>query len=202
MTDAFWTTLIASFLSAVAALSGVALTNSHALRRHQAELQEKLRGQQREIIAEIVLAGRQWASRQEIWVPAVSKMNRNDLMEYAQTDSSKAMGDVLERLNVAFVKADLFIPNGSLKDEITWLAEFVQTFPSKVIGPVMENREDFDHVILGLRAVDMFSRKLLGMSRNASTRLGVQDPATKGKPDRLRQLFKGVPKVSRRGKGV
>ncbi|MEY9775585.1 hypothetical protein [Arthrobacter sp. MW3 TE3886] len=202
MNDAFWTTLIASTLSAAAALSGVALTNRHAMHRHQAEQQEKLRGQQREIIAEIVLAGREWANRQEVWVPAVSKMNSKDLMEFAQTDSSKAMGEVLQRLNVALVKADLFIPNGSLKDEINWLAEFVQTFPDKVIGPVMENREDFDHVILGLRAVHMFSGKLLVMSKHASALLGVKDMAAERKPRGLLQASKRVPNIFRRGKGV
>lgn len=111
MTDAFWTTLIASLVSAAAALGGVNLTNIHALKRHQAELQEKLRGQQREIIAEIVLAGREWANNQWVWLGAITQMNDKDLMGFAQTDASKIMGDVLVRLNVALVKADLFIPN-------------------------------------------------------------------------------------------
>lgn len=200
MIDAFWTTLLASSLSATAALSGVALTNRHAYRRHQGELQEKQRGQQREIIAEIVLAGREWASRQEIWVPAVSQMTSKDLMEYAQTDTSKETGEVLQRLNVALVKADLFIPNGSLKDEIHWLAEFVQTFPDKVIGPVMENREDFDHVVLGLRAVRIFSMKLFVMSKHASELLGVKD-LTALKRRKLPWPPKGMTKIFGRRKG-
>lgn len=202
MTDAFWTTLIASLLSATAALSGVALTNRHALRRHQAEQQEKLRGQQREIIAEIVLAGREYADRQWVWVAAIGQMNEKDFVEFAQTDASKSMGDVLDRLNVALVKADLFIPASDLKEEITSLAEFVQSFPTSGLGPVIEHPGDLSKIVNGQHAVDTFRSKLFTMSKNASHRLGVQDPLAQNKRGRLGTRLAAAWSTFKEGKGV
>ena len=195
MTDPFWTTLTASLLSATAALSGVALTNQHALRRHQAELQEKLRGQQREIVSEIVLAGREWANYQQMWIPMVSQMVEKDFLEFAQTDTSKAMGEVLTRLNVACVKADLFVPAGLVKDQIAWLAEFVQTFPQKVTGPIMEKPKDPEVVATGLHELVMFRSELHVMSRNASARLGVRESPVTSPPSmgqRIREAWRVI----------
>jgi hypothetical protein len=176
MTDAFWTTLVASLVSASAALGGVSLTNKHTYRRQRHEMQEKALGQQREIVADIVLTGRNWASRQEVLIPAYSKMSNSDLLEFAQTDTTKTMGEIVDRLNMALVKADLFIPTSSaLREDITWLADFVNAHAENVIGPVMKNRGDFEQVLSSLRQIYTFRNRLLVTSKHATGVLGVQD---------------------------
>lgn len=134
------------------------------------------------------MTGRNWASRQEVLIPAYSKLSNSDLLEFAQTDTTKTIVEIVDRLNMALVKADLFIPTGgALRADIRWLADFVNAYAENVMGPVMKNRGDFEHVLAGLRQTYTFRNRLLAMSKHATTVLGVQDFVPVEKPNTPRK---------------
>jgi hypothetical protein len=152
---AFWSALAASLISASAALTGVWFSNRDHLRRHRETLREEALRGQRDLVADTLLAGREWHALQETLLPARARMSMDDLTEFVETDTAVRMRDVTKELQVALTRANLFLADNELRQVVKALTDFIETFPDVIVGPIMKERT-VEAVGLGLRGMTQF----------------------------------------------
>lgn len=158
--DAFWAALAASLISAGAALCGVALSNRHQTIRHRETLREEALAGQRKLVAEALIAGREWTEIQFVIVPMMSRMSEADLVEFVETDTARRLTELSRALQVALTQARLFLADAELRGAIAVLQEFLATFPDKVNGPIRREPDKVEHVFAGIRELSKFRNSL------------------------------------------
>jgi hypothetical protein len=158
--SALWTTVAASLISSTAALTGVWFSNRDHLRRHRETLGEEALKGQRHLVADVLLAGREWHGIEEFLLPARFKMSMDELMEFSNTDSARRRYEVNKDLQVALTRANLFLADDKLRTVVKTLSGFIDTFAEAVVGPILKEPRDFEAVVAGIRAVTGFRNTL------------------------------------------
>lgn len=87
----------APILATIGTLLGVTITVRGTSQTYQHSLIEKRKDHQRELIGELIANAQQWCGLLDAVYPAITKMSSNDMMEFANTDSGRQMGGIVER---------------------------------------------------------------------------------------------------------
>lgn len=91
-------------LAAIGALLGVTITVGGASRTYRHGLIEKRRDHQRELVGDLIATTQQWCGLLDVAYPAMAKMSANDMMEFADADSGRRLGELSTGVQVGLIK--------------------------------------------------------------------------------------------------
>jgi len=131
--------LIASAISATAALGGVALANRSQQSRHREVLREDAVALQRELIAQVLLAGRSWQRQAFILVVVLGKASTDEMVELAGTDVVERAGTLLAELDGAATRAALATSDSQVQKVVSAIADFIHAFGEEILAPVVNS---------------------------------------------------------------
>lgn len=152
--------IVTGAFTLVAALGGVALTQRHATREAHRARAEVRRGEQRRVLSELVIAGRQKVSIYQVILPAFHKFGDKDHTEFVETDTGKELSRVNAEMARTLVQASLLVGDSPVLQAIGNIRMLDLQFPDKAVGPSMDKKLGFEGVIQGLRHVTALSGAL------------------------------------------
>lgn len=129
------TTLILGLAAPFSALAGVWMTQKHVTRENREERVERRRDAQRRILVELMDAGRTWISQAEIMVIFYTKFNEQHFLDFVDSDTAKAHGEVMSRMHLALAEARLAIADDPLGRHISMLSVLIDQIPDKAYKP-------------------------------------------------------------------
>ena len=99
-----WVKNWAPIIATVGALIGVMVTVRGASRTYHHGLIEKRKDHQRELVGELLANTQQWCGLLDVIYPAMAKMSTNDMMEFADTDSGRRVGELAKAVQIVLIK--------------------------------------------------------------------------------------------------
>jgi hypothetical protein len=170
-----WEFLAVSLSSGALALCGVVVTNRHNERLQRETLRERAVEAQRVLVTDVLLAGREWADIQQVVVPIMSKASTEDLFEFADTDPGVRSRELRRRLDESLTRASMTLVDRELREQAAAVGELLAAWADVVNGPILNDQENFDHVLAGFTAIGSFQRALTGLQELAAARLEPTD---------------------------
>jgi hypothetical protein len=152
--------IVTGAFTLAAALGGVALAQRHAAREAHLARAEARRGEQRRVLSELLVAGRDKVSRYQLMIPALHKFTDRDATEWVNTDSAKELGRVNAEMSRAIVQASLLVGDSAILRAILQIRQLDIEFSDKAVGPAWDKDLGLEGVLQGLRHVSALSRAL------------------------------------------
>ena len=134
----WWVPLVAALLAGGLTLGGVAL-GQHLAR--QQKLEERLnerRVEQRDVLVDLIDAIEHWAPQAELTSLFFGKANSNDMVEWVDTDSGKALRESARQLARILVRSRLIVTDDELRPLVLQVAAAIRRLPDDINGPILD----------------------------------------------------------------
>lgn len=193
--EQFWGALIASAITALAALGGVWISNRH-LRQGQKEiLLEQARADHRALLHDLLSDAREWANYQKAFLPMLQTFEQKDFIDWAQTDTAKRLGDLFQQMERSLTQARLFIGQPDMREAIQDLSYLKAVFPERINGGVLRaiSESDRTHALQSAAQwIDEFETKLDALEQTGAHFCAVLAPSLSKKERLARDALNGL----------
>ncbi|MDQ2700176.1 MAG: hypothetical protein M3Y23_02480 [Actinomycetota bacterium] len=170
--DQFLAALLASAITATAALGGVWLANRAQRARHRETLRAAALAEQRDLVARAIIAGRAWCSEYRFLLPLLERLISEDPIGFANGAQLERIGARMSELHGTLTRATMVVADPQLHKKVMDLAAFATTFGSEVTAPAVTASADATNLKAAFRSLDVFSRSLDELQDLAVERLG------------------------------
>lgn len=133
-----WTIVVASGVSVVGVLGGVALTQRYAVREAERGRIEASRRDARDLIAQLLVDSKAFVDNAWLMVPMLSKMTEADMREFIETDSGREIASRRARLQLQLARVRLLVGESELRTKLIALDTLLENWAEVVHGPVLE----------------------------------------------------------------
>lgn len=125
------TAIVTGIFTLIAGLGGVWLTQRHVAREAHRGRVEARRDEQRQVVSELLIAGRDKVGRYEVLLPAFSKFSTADMNEYIETDTGRELRQINTEMNRALVQASLLVGDSAIAVAIADVRVLDLQFPTR-----------------------------------------------------------------------
>jgi len=171
----WWVPLVAGLLTGGFALGGVALAQHFTRRQMREERLEERRLEQRDVLVDLIDAIEHWAPQAEITSLFLGKATRNDIVEYVDTDSGKALRESVRELERILVRCRLIVTDDELRPLVLQVVGAVHRLPDEVNGPILDaaehGRDPMEFILAGIRYYGEVRRIAVTIQETALRRL-------------------------------
>jgi hypothetical protein len=102
------------------------------------ERREERRLEQRDVLVDLVDAIEHWAPQAEVASLFFGKATANDLVEYVDTDSGKALRESIRVLQRALVRCRLVVTDVELRPLVLQMSGAIRRLPEDINGPILD----------------------------------------------------------------
>jgi hypothetical protein len=167
----WWTALIGG----VFALAGVALGQYFNYQQRRDERKEGRRLEQRDALVELIDAVEHWAPQAEVVSLFMGKAGADDLVEFVNTDSGKALSESTRQLKRVLVRCRLIINDEEIRPLVLRVADDICRLPEEINAPILDalksGRDPMDSVLASIRYYRDVQRLALLIQERALQRL-------------------------------
>jgi hypothetical protein len=143
-----------------AALTGVALTQRHAMREAHRARAESRRGEQRRALSELLLAGRRKVENSSTLLLALHVANGHELRQVGESASAEEARRTNYDLSRALVEASLLVGDRQILVAIVAIRQLNLDFPDKAFAPVINKALGYEGFEQAMRHVTAMSAAL------------------------------------------
>lgn len=185
------TALLTGGFTLAAALSTTIVSQRNAVRLAREAREEARRDSNRQVITELLLAGRDWIALLEVLVPGYAKFESSDLIEFVKSDSATTHGENSRRFDRTLIDARLRIGHEGMGQLLSELAARKHNAPQEIVGPLMPSSPD-----RGMEVIGESLKKVWAISALLDDVEGLAAPLLKQPEEarvsgrRLRRLFR------------
>jgi len=154
----WWVPLVAGLLGGGFALGGVALGQHLTRQQKREERLEERRLEQRDVLVDLIDAIEHWAPQAEMASLFFGKATANDVVEYVDTDSGKALRESVRKLVRILVRCRLVVTDDELRPLVLQVVGAIRRLPDDINGPILDAAErGHDPMDLVLASIRYFS---------------------------------------------
>ncbi|WP_432498150.1 hypothetical protein [Kineococcus auxinigenes] len=130
--------LLAGLLGLGAGLSSVFLTRRFTREQRQQDQLNERRLEQRDVLIELIDAVEHWAPQAEMASLLMGKGTFDDVLEYVDTDSGKALRESVRELQRVLVRCRLIVTDPELRPMVLQMVAHQLRQADEINGPLLE----------------------------------------------------------------
>jgi hypothetical protein len=151
----WWVPLVAGLLGGSFALGGVALGQHLTRQLKREERLDERRLEQRDVLVGLIDALEHWTPQAEMASLFFGKATANDMMEWVDTDSGKALRESVRDLERILVRCRLIVTDDELRPLVMQVVEAIRRLPDDINGPILaaakRGEDPMEHILASIR---------------------------------------------------
>jgi hypothetical protein len=171
----WWVPLLAGLIAGGFALGGVALGQHLTRQQKREEHLEERRLEQRNVLVDLIDAIEHWAPQAEMASLFFGKAAANDLVEYVDTDSGKALRESTRELQRVLVRCRLIVTDDELRHLVLQVASAIRRLPDDINAPILDaaknGHDPLEPVLASIQYYGEVKRFAMSIQQSALDRL-------------------------------
>lgn len=171
----WWVPLVAALLAGGLTLGGVALGQHLAREQKREERMNERRIEQRDVLVDLIDAIEHWAPQADVASLFFGKATTNDIVEWVNTDSGKALRESVRQLARILVRSRLIVTDDELRPLVLQVAAGTSRLPDDINGPILDaakrGEDPMEFVLASIRFYAEVRRIAVAIQETALRRL-------------------------------